>query len=288
MKRESKRPCMACMSGGAPECFEPGPPMINRCRACGFMWTVPEHTADEQKEFFENDYIGDEQRAEEDFGDLRRATLAREASAIGRLRPEGGRLLDVGCASGEFLVHMRGHPGWCVEGLEPSLFAARHARERHGLQVTQGTLATARWPDRTFDVIAVLDVIGLWRDPEAEFGAITRLLAPRGLLALEIPCLRFRLLKNSGLVSRAIYGRRTQLNQRIHLHFWSRRTLGTQLARHGFREVFAQPEQSPVYGSAPLRFLNRLYYTTTAAAYRASGGAIPLVPKEFLVYELRS
>jgi len=287
MNPESERPCLVCKSEDTPDCFEPGPPRINRCRGCGFMWTVPDHTAEEQDQFFENEYIDDEQRAEEDFGHIRRATLAREAGAIGRLRPDGGRLLDVGCASGEFLVHMRGQPGWRVEGLEPSSFAARHARERHGLDVTQGTLATARWPDRTFDVITVLDVIGLWRDPEAEFDAISRLLVPRGLLAIEIPCLRFRLLKNSGPIARAVYGRRTQLNQRIHLHFWSRRMLGVQLARHGFREVFAQPEQSPVYGSPPLRVLNHIYYTTTAAAYRASRGAIPLVPKEFLVYELR-
>lgn len=276
--------CLACRRTGEPQLFEPGPPAIVRCPGCGFMWTVPEHSRDEQAGFFAADYIADEERAEHDFGSMRRATLAREAAALRGLRPAGGRLLDVGCASGEFLLHMRGHAGWQVQGIDPSSFAVRHARERHGLDVREGTLESVRFPAGSFDVVSVLDVIGFWRDPDADFAAIAGMLAPGGLLAIEIPCLRFRLLKNSGPVCRLVYGKRTQLNQRLHLHFWSRRTLGMQLARHGFREVGAFAEQSPLYGALPFRAMNHAYFAATRALYAATGGRVPLVPKEFLVY----
>ena len=83
---------------------------------------------------------------------------------------------------------------------------------------------------------------------------------------------------------RLVYGKRTQLNQKLHLHFWSRHTLGMQLARHGFREVGAFAEQSPLYGALPFRAMNHAYFAASRALYAATGGRVPLVPKEFLVY----
>ena len=279
--------CIACGHSQHVETFDAGPPPIVRCRGCGFMWTLPDHSAAEQDGYYAQDYIASEERAEHDFGAMRRATLSREAAMIRALRPGGGRLLDVGCASGEFLRHFAGCPGWAVEGLEPSAFAVQHAR-RGGLTVHEGTLTTHAFPAASYDVATALDVISFWRDPDENFAALRRLLAPGGLLAVEIPCLRFRLLKNSGPVCRVLYGRRVRLNQRLHLFFYSRRTLGAVVARHGFREIAVHPEQSPLYGTAPLRALNHAFYALTGGLYRVSGGRVPLVPKEFILYRAES
>ena len=53
------------------------------------------------------------------------------------LRP--GRLLDVGCGTGEFLYYARQF-GWEGIGLDISPFAAQRAREVTGLKVHEGTI----------------------------------------------------------------------------------------------------------------------------------------------------
>ena len=45
-----------------------------------------------------------------------------------------GRLLDVGCAMGHFMVYAR-ERGWDVRGVECSTYAARYGREKYGLQI---------------------------------------------------------------------------------------------------------------------------------------------------------
>lgn len=75
-----------------------------------------------------------------------------------------GRLLDVGCGSGEFLAQMR-ELGWDVFGVEPDPQAARVAREQFGLTVWPGALAEASFPDGFFDAVTLNHVIEHVADP---------------------------------------------------------------------------------------------------------------------------
>ncbi len=96
---------------------------------------------------------------------------------------DGGRLLDVGCATGFFLEAAK--PYFEVSGVEPSTFASRHAREELGLPVVTGDLFEARFPDASFDVITMWDVLEHVSDPMAYLREARRILKPRGHLALS-------------------------------------------------------------------------------------------------------
>jgi len=50
---------------------------------------------------------------------------------------QGGKLVDVGCARGDYLLLMR-KLGWKTFGVELSSEAAEQANDKHGLQVTAG------------------------------------------------------------------------------------------------------------------------------------------------------
>jgi hypothetical protein len=102
---------------------------------------------------------------------------------------------------------------------------------------------------------------------------------------MEIPGLRFRLLKNTGILCRLLYGVPARLNAGVHLFYYSRQTLGRLLGKFGFVEIAHMPEQSPVYGPWYVRLGNALFYGVTAVLYRATGGAMNLAPKEFLIYQ---
>src|SRR3989454_393225 len=67
---------------------------------------------------------------------VNRRTFRDRIHAIERRYGRRGRLLDVGCALGDFLLEAKAS-GWDVEGVEISSFAAQRARER-GLRVTAG------------------------------------------------------------------------------------------------------------------------------------------------------
>lgn len=98
---------------------------------------------------------------------------------------QGRRLLDVGCGSGDFLLRMRAR-GWDVLGVEPDPVAAAAAR-RNDLDVRDGMLADAEFPDDTFDAIVLSHVIEHVHDPIALLQECGRVLRPGGMLVLMTP-----------------------------------------------------------------------------------------------------
>lgn len=258
---------------------------VVRCKSCELLFVNPRPTQAAICKLFSDEYIETEERVTEHFTDWRYDSLQREASTIQQLMQQGGRLLDLGTASGAFLSFFSDIPQWQVEGIEPSRYAAEAAAKHYNVPVHAGFLHDQQFPDEYFDVVTSLDAFMFHPEPQADLAEITRILRPGGLLAVEIPGLRFRLLKNSGPLCRLLYGVPARLNAGTHLFYYSRKTLGLLLAQHGLHEILAIPERSPLYGSWPVRLMNTLYFRATRSLYHVTGGAgwVP-VPKEFLVY----
>jgi 2-polyprenyl-3-methyl-5-hydroxy-6-metoxy-1,4-benzoquinol methylase len=97
-----------------------------------------------------------------------------------------GRLLDVGCGSGEYLHKMHGY-GWEVSGIEPDAAAGRVAREQYGLELFSGLVEDAPYPASSFDMITARHVIEHIGDPRSFLVGVCRLLKPGGRLVLLTP-----------------------------------------------------------------------------------------------------
>src|SRR5439155_6595773 len=117
--------------------------------------------------------------------DVNPRTFHDRIHAFERRYGRKGRLLDVGCALGDFLMEAK-DAGWDVEGVEISHYAAQRARAR-GLRVTAGRLEELDLPAASFDVITLYDAIEHLTDPVATLAAVHRLLVPGGLLHLVTP-----------------------------------------------------------------------------------------------------
>ena len=119
-------------------------------------------------------YVGEER--------ARRADARRKLWSMRWRKPRSGRLLDVGCAAGFFLVEAKRY--FEPHGVEISEYSARVARERFGLDVFNGTLQDAHFAPNSFDAITMWDVIEHLPDPKAVLIEASRILKPGGTLVL--------------------------------------------------------------------------------------------------------
>jgi SAM-dependent methyltransferase len=98
---------------------------------------------------------------------------------------DGGRLLDVGTARGDFLAVMRDR-GWDVVGIEPA-----EAGNPHGLDIRRGPFPEGcDLPPESFDVVTAWAVFEHLHDPAAAFDVCARVLRPGGTLLVQVPNLR--------------------------------------------------------------------------------------------------
>lgn len=170
-----------------------------RCRQCGLIYLTPRPGPDEMARYYPSDYIAYYRAIEDEPSFLRRLDrrygLHKRCREVIRRAGGPGRLLDVGCATGVFLDGMR-QRGWTVRGVEVNAKATQYARERLGLEVFVGELEEAGYPDASFDVVTLWDVLEHVPDPRRTLGEIARILQSEGLLVLSLPnpdCLEARL-----------------------------------------------------------------------------------------------
>jgi 2-polyprenyl-3-methyl-5-hydroxy-6-metoxy-1,4-benzoquinol methylase len=140
---------------------------------------------------------------------------------------KSGRLLDVGCGNGVFLLRAKA-AGWEVLGVEPDPIAAATARQS-GLEVHAGTMDTF---DETpsFNVVTSSHVIEHVHDPAGFLNQMFRLLRVGGMLWLATP--------NAQSLGHRRFGRAWRgLEPPRHLAIFSARALRTLLAEAGFTQI---------------------------------------------------
>jgi SAM-dependent methyltransferase len=113
------------------------------------------------------------------------ADPADYARVVRAIAPAPGQsLLDVGCATGEFLKLARER--FACFGVEVNAETAAIARS-NGFDVTTGTLADVPGSER-FDVVTMLQVIEHLVEPTEPLADVRRLLQPGGIFYLNTPC----------------------------------------------------------------------------------------------------
>ncbi len=205
---------------------------LDRCLGCGLRTVRPFPTAAAVAALYTAEYFRSPQTQRlgyEDYGALRpalEATFRRNLLVLRRHAPRG-RLLDVGCAEGTFLVVAR-EAGYDVAGVEISAEAAARARSVSGAPVHAGTLADLPRPHHPYDAATLWDVLEHTTDPGDVLARTAGVLRPGGILALTVP-------DPDGLAGRAMgrwwFG---YAKVREHPVFFRRATLRSALRRAGF------------------------------------------------------
>lgn len=205
--------------------------VVRACGACGLACTQPRLRPEQFAEYYPQTYYPE--HAGRLGGLVERARL-EAIVRLGPYRPLGkrhrrpGRLLDVGCGSGELALTFARH-GWRVAGVEPAREAAARAATG-GVEMHCGTLDDAPWRGPTFDAIVCNHSLEHVPDPLATLRQAAALLRDGGTLAVAVP--------NFGCWQRRVFGARWfQLDLPRHLQHLDAETLGALMRRAGLRPV---------------------------------------------------
>jgi SAM-dependent methyltransferase len=214
-------------------------------------------------------FLGEQNaQAEKSVSDLKSATAQLYLDLIGRYRgTEGGRLLEIGCGRGEFLVEAT-RAGYEVTGLEYALASARKARERLTTgDVVCGEVSCLAVGRRRFDVCVIADVLEHTRDPCAFLDSIRRLLRPGGTLFIATPSL--------DSWSARLMGARWMELKPEHLFYFDRTTIQTALQRSGFEEVYIGAGQKIVSADYIAEHFERYRVSGFTPLVRAARSLLP-------------
>ena len=163
--------------------------------------------------------------------------LAKRCKLITRYIPQG-QLLDIGCATGDFLSEMQRHRNWQVAGVEPNHLAAQYANENTSGKVVEGTANDVPFESGAFDAVTMWDVIEHVYDPPSVIREISRLLRPGGLLVMNYP--------NLESLDRQVFGPYwCGYDLPRHLYLFPCNLLRTMMEEHGFVEL----DRRCLYGS---------------------------------------
>ena len=179
---ESQSPCPVC---GASR-FTPGRYGLTRCDGCGLI-VDPSVWRPGEAEQLEHEWFGE---AYDPYSSrwVRLFERWQNARTLRRLRGagiRGGSLLEIGIGSGSFLAAAR-EAGFRVTGCDLSPSICRRARDRFGVDVHCGDLATIDRPGG-FDVIVMNHVLEHTPAPRGLLAAVQGLLTPGGRIHVAVP-----------------------------------------------------------------------------------------------------
>lgn len=168
----------------------PGEFPVCKCRQCGLIYLNPRPTPETIGGYYPAQYtpylpaIADEPTLWRRWN--RRYAMSKRVQLVQAHVSPPGRVLDVGCATGNFLAALR-EAGWQVQGVETNEGAAAYGRQRLDLDIFTGTLEEAHFPDHTFDLVIFWDVLEHVHQPRQALQEALRITKPGGHLLLSLP-----------------------------------------------------------------------------------------------------
>jgi SAM-dependent methyltransferase len=196
---------------------------LDRCKFCDFVQVREQPSPEELLELYGDGFFRrgkyDEDLAQRREGQRRLAWLGRAGVAA------GGRVLDAGCATGDFLA-LAGER-YEMWGLDVSAYATEVARAKNpemAARIFTGFVEEQHFEPASFDAIVMWDVIEHIWDPKAVLHRLLALLRPGGALLLSTP--------DIGAPTARLLGRRWAfMTPPEHLGFFNRRSLRFLLER---------------------------------------------------------
>lgn len=142
-----------------------------------------------------------------------------------------GRVLDVGCATGSFLVAAQAAGFRDAQGIDIAGPSIEYARQI-GLGVETGDFTSGMFAAGTFDVLTMWATLEHLPFPGQFVAEAWRVLKPGGILGVSVP--------NHASVSSRLLGPKYRYVSIHHLNYFTSKTAGQLLEKNGFQILLAE------------------------------------------------
>lgn len=224
------------------------------CDDCNLVSIWPRPTASEIEEMYAEDYFteADNQTHHMDndyVGILSNADYSDGVAEMKRRVEPGGAILDVGCATGNFLYELKQN-GFKVAGTELSTYAANYGNEKFAVNIVNApfdeALIGTHFSENSFDLIMMSDVLEHFTHPKQALLVAYKLLKPGGQLLIQLPgTLNLLSSKLAFVIFRMLNTQKTMTIPPYHLTEFSNATSRKMLEVTGFVGVSVKNEIKP-------------------------------------------
>ncbi|MCC6906231.1 MAG: class I SAM-dependent methyltransferase [Anaerolineae bacterium] len=201
---------------------------VQQCDECGLWYLNPRpDTEEEILKMYPPEYDSYVDTGKGWFLAVRRQVWKPELRRHIALAGRDGHILEVGCATGEYLNELRLRGCRNLVGVEYNPEAVRLANERYHLDVIQGDILGGHFADQQFDLVIMRYVLEHVPNPMETLREAARILKPGGAFIFSIP--------NPDSLDARVYGRHW-FGHEIPRHFFNypQATLKKMLAATGF------------------------------------------------------
>lgn len=251
-----------------------------RCRDCGLQFIYPEPDDEETYAIYDKSYyqpwgLEEGQNSTER---MKHDTFRDKLDLIEKFSHPGGKILDIGCATG-FFLDVAKERGWDVHGVELSEYSSGIAGKRLGRErIVTGSLEQAAYGDRMFDVVAMTDLIEHVKDSRLLVSEVARILKPGGIIAVTTP--------DPASPSCRLLGQHWPHYKPEHLRYFTARSLELLLKPLGFKILYKKPATKIMTISYLAQQLRSYPMPVVTPAVTLAAGMLPtkLLQRRFRIY----
>lgn len=194
-----------------------------QCGKCGLIYISPMPAREHLRDYYPDGYYNLAFKKIESL--YCRIVDAAKIRSVTNYKKKG-KLLDVGCGSGSFLLNMQKR-GWQVYGVDTSIEACALVNDELKQNVFSSEIEGCHFPVAYFDVITLWHVLEHVYNPNQVLTEVNRILKKDGILIVEVPNIKnpvFKLTKEHYFA----------LDIPRHLYHYTPKTLEHMLTKNGF------------------------------------------------------
>ena len=205
---------------------------IAQCHSCGVLFRIPQPTFEEVRQLYTTSYYNPWHLEKE--GGVKKIKMDTFEKRLREIQTyvSGGKILDVGCATGFFLEKAKSK-GFEPYGLELSEFSFKEAQNKFGDHIFLGTIEDIPFENNFFDVITMFDLLEHVKDPVATLRRCEAILKPQGIIVAVLP--------DVSSISAKLMGRNWTHYKKEHLYYFSKRTISELLKQESYEVVRITP-----------------------------------------------
>ena len=163
---------------------------IVNCSACGFRFTNPRPEPEKLSEYYKSEEYISHSNTKKGFVNkiyhfVRNHGHKSKYALINKFQKNGKSILDIGCATGEFLNFFK-EKGWNVLGIEPGTNARKFAEENYKLDVYDEE-KLGKLSDNSFDVVTMWHVLEHVPKLNERILELKRIVKDEGILVIAVP-----------------------------------------------------------------------------------------------------